>query len=286
VSDHLSPTILNALADGELSAEQLAHANEHLAGCSSCTTSALFHTLLKSSTAKAGQRYAPPPHLQQRLAHLASQADSRLEAADIRVAQGPSRSAWRFGLLGWVTAAALLLITVIIGLLQRSVHRSQMASTERAALVTEVFDQHVATLAANVPPQVLSSDRHTVKPWFQGKIPFSFNLPENLPPDTTLDGANLTYLDNQPVAQLLYSIGRHRVSVFVRQKSGAQKPGVQKPGATAASELLAEHSGFHVKGFLGDDLEVVAASDVDPARLSDLVTRIEQSQSRSQNSPK
>jgi len=287
VSDHLSPTILNALADGELSADQLTQANEHLAGCPSCTSSALFQTLLKSSTAKAGHRYAPPPHLQQRLAHLASQAGSRLDAPELRVAQVPtSRSAWRFGLLGWVTAAALLLITVSIGLLQRSVHRSQMASTERAALVTEVFDQHVATLAANSPPQVLSSDRHTVKPWFQGKIPFSFNLPENLPRDTTLDGANLTYLDNQPVAQLLYSIGRHRVSVFVLQKSGAQKSAAQRPGATTASELLAEHSGFHVKGFLGDDLEVVAVSDVDPARLSDLVTRIEQSQSRSQNSPK
>jgi anti-sigma factor RsiW len=286
VSDHLSPTILNALADGELSADQLAHANEHLAGCSSCTSSALFQTLLKSSTAKAGQRYTPPPHLQQRLAHLASQADSRSEISELRAAQLPSRPAWRFGLLGWVAAAALLLITVSIGFLQRDAQRSQIASAERAALVTEVFDQHVATLAANVPPQVLSSDRHTVKPWFQGKIPFSFNLPENLPRDTTLDGANLTYLDNQPVAQLLYSIGRHHVSVFVRQKSGAQKSGATKPGATTASELLAEHSGFHVKGFLGDNLEVVAVSDVDPARLSDLVTRIEQSQSRSQNSPK
>jgi anti-sigma factor RsiW len=292
VSDHLSPTILNALADGELSAEQLAHANEHLAGCSSCTSSALFQTLLKSSTAKAGQRYAPPPHLQQRLAHLASQADSRSETPELRATRVPtSRSPWRFEALGWVAAAALLLITVSIGLVQRSAQRSQMASTERAALITEVFDQHVATLAANSPPQVLSSDRHTVKPWFQGKIPFSFNLPENLPRDTTLDGANLTYLNNQPVAQLLYSIGRHRVSVFVRQKSGSQKsgtqkPGTPKPGATTASELLAEHSGFHVKGFLHDDLEVVAVSDVDPARLSDLLTRIEQSQSSSQNSPK
>jgi anti-sigma factor RsiW len=101
----------------------------------------------------------------------------------------------------------------------RAAQRAELASAERTGLVTEVFDQHVATLARNVPPQVVSNDRHTVKPWFQGKIPFSFNLPQGLPNDTTLDGANLTYLRNQPVAQLLYSISKHRVSVFVRQKS-------------------------------------------------------------------
>ena len=94
-----------------------------------------------------------------------------------------------------------------------------MAAVEHAALMTEVSDQHIATLAANLPPQVLSSDRHTVKPWFQGKIPFSFNLPEGLPADTKLEGANLVYLHNRPVAQLLYDIGRHRVSVFVQQRT-------------------------------------------------------------------
>ena len=137
-------------------------------------------------------------------------------------------------------------------------------------------DHQIAALAANSTPQVLSSDRHTVKPWFQGKVPFSFNLPEGLPSDTTLDGANLTYLGNQPVAQLLYSIGKHRVSVFVRQRTGT----------ISSNGLLAEHSGFHVAGFTTGDLEVVAVSNVDPARLSDLVNRIEYSQTPAQEPPK
>jgi anti-sigma factor RsiW len=107
-----------------------------------------------------------------------------------------------------------------------------------------------------------------VKPWFQGRIPFSFNLPDDLPQGTTLDGANLTYLNNQPVAQLLYSIGKHRVSVFVARRSGAVRP----------VDLVAEHSGFHVKNFSTDDLDVIAVSDVDPARLSDLVSAIEKAQ--------
>ncbi len=216
MTDHLSASLLNGLADGELSTDQLAMVNEHLSGCPSCTSSALYQSLLKSATAKAGQRYTPLPQLQER---LASQAKSGPEGHGHQtVNRSPSQ--WRLGSLGWVAAAALLLVSASMMLVQHSMRKAEMASAEHAALVTEVFDQHIATLAGSLPPQVVSTDRHTVKPWFQGKIPFSFNLPESLPRDTTLDGANLTYLHNQPVAQLLYSIGKHRVSVFVREKHG------------------------------------------------------------------
>jgi anti-sigma factor RsiW len=119
-------------------------------------------------------------------------------------------------------------------------------------------------LAANQPPQVISSDRHTVKPWFQGKLPFSFNLPETLPADTTLDGANLAYLHNHPVAQLLFSVGRHRVSIFVEEKSGG-----------AMGPLRTAHDGFNVSGFETGDLEVLAVSDVDPTRLAALVSSLQ-----------
>jgi len=260
MSDHLSPVLISALADGELSRDEFASVNEHLAGCSECTSAALGQSLLKSATARAGQRYTPPADLRERLAHLASQETSRLQATPSERTSRPA-IAYR-----WVAAAALLLISVSLFFVGRNAQRT---STEQAALVTEVCDQHITTLAANAPPEVISSDRHTVKPWFQGKLPFSFNLPQSLPADTTLDGANLTYLHNQPAAQLLFSIGKHRVSVFVQQRSGAAEP----------SSLSADHSGFHVAGFRTPDLEVVAVSDVDPARLSDLAGRIEQAQS-------
>ena len=72
MTDHLSPSILSALADGELSADQLAEANQHLAGCFSCTSNALYQGLLKSATARAAQqRYTPPPQLRERLTALA-----------------------------------------------------------------------------------------------------------------------------------------------------------------------------------------------------------------------
>jgi anti-sigma factor RsiW len=265
MSDHLSPATLNALADGELTADQLASANGHLAGCPTCTSNALYLALLKTATTNAGKRYSAPPQLRERLTHAASQANAQMPKANSRaVPTSSSRSGGRFGSLGWAVAALLLLVSVSELFVLRTIQGPETATAEHATLVTEVFDQHVATLADNQPLQVISTDRHTVKPWFQGKLPFSFNLPQNLPSDTTLDGANLTYLHNQPVAQLLFSIGKHRVSVFLRQTHGE----------TNAHEFTAERSGFHVMEFSTNDLNVLAVSDVDEGRLGELANLI------------
>ena len=264
---HLSSATLSALVDGELSLDQSALAREHLDQCPSCTSSALSQALLKTATARAGQRYTMPPQLQQRLRRLAS---SQQQDAP-RLRQGGVSNNQSLGRIVSLALpiAALLLVLVSASLLwQQRAARSGRASLERAALVSEVSDLHIATLAANQPPQVISSDRHTVKPWFQGKLPFSFNLPDTLSSDTRLDGANLTYLHNRPVAQLLYSIGRHRVSVFVQQRSPAAEQDLPQT----------EHAGFHVTEVATNDLEITGVSDVDPARLSGLVGAIEQAQ--------
>ncbi len=256
MKDHLSTEALNALADGELSDEALAQASEHLARCQGCTSEALAQTLLKRSVTRAGHRYAPPSQLLEKVTTQMASEQIVQQPAPVRATGN------RFGALGWLAAAAVLLISVGSMFLQRTA----MRSNRDVALLTEVSDQHIATLAANGPPQVLSTDRHTVKPWFQGKIPFSFNLPENLQADTKLDGANLTYLHNQPVAQLLYSVGKHRVSVFLRES------------AVAGKELPAERSGFHVRRFRKGELEGVAVSDVEAARLDELVAAIAEAQ--------
>jgi anti-sigma factor RsiW len=262
MTEHLSAITLNSLADGELSSAQLVSVNEHLAVCPTCTSNALAEALLKTTVARVGQRYTPPANLQARLAGLAKQERER--SAQIRsAAETRSPSAGRWGTLGWAAAAAVLFLAIGTGVWQQSAVLSSQT-------ISEVCDQHIATLAANEPPQVISTDRHTVKPWFQGKLPFSFNLPENLPTDTTLDGANLTYLHNRPVAQLLYSLGKHRVSVFVQQRSSA----------IPLKGLRVERSGFHVDGFVTDDLEAVAVSDADKGRLSDLVSRIRSAQAK------
>jgi anti-sigma factor RsiW len=265
MTGHLSPLILNALADGELTSEQMASTNEHLAGCLSCSSSALHQNLLKSVTAKAGRRYVPSSSFQKRLVR---QIAEDLPMRRTGRSYNPIQVSSGFGLYGWATAFALLIVCFGILLAHRSASRSAIDSSEYSALATEVCDQHIATLAANAPPQVISSDRHAVKPWFQGKLPFSFNLPENLPRGTVLDGANLTYIHNRPTAQLLYNIGAHRVSVYLEQKTNDH----------ISNELSIEHSGFHIVSFTTDEIEGVAVSDADLSRLSDLSSMIAKAQ--------
>ena len=260
MSEHLTATMLCALADGEVSSEQMAAMKKHLDECPLCTSQALSNALLKTATAKAGQRHSISPQFQQKMKRMIAQEPERIST-------GGRSAGWNWvGITGWAAAVVLLVVFGAPVYVENALSRIGAAPRERA-LISEVSDLHVAALAAN-QPEVLSSDRHTVKPWFQGKLPFSFNLPDNLPAGTQLDGADLVYLHGQPVAQLLYHVGQHRASVFIRQRSGDE----------SWSTLPQEHAGFQFAGFHTPELDVLAVSDVERARLMALVGVVEQAQ--------
>src|ERR1700730_4516666 len=101
--EHLASATLNLMADGELTPEQMAEVNAHLAGCSACTADALAQMMLKSATARAGHRYAVLAGLRERvLAGVASAAPSHPSHPSARV-EGSRR--WPMGMVGWVAAA-------------------------------------------------------------------------------------------------------------------------------------------------------------------------------------
>jgi anti-sigma factor RsiW len=79
-------------------------------------------------------------------------------------------------------------------------------------------DLHVTTLASANPVDVISSDRHTVKPWFQGRLPFSFNLPDLAGTPFQLIGGRVAWLRQNPGAHLLFQIREHRISAFIFQE--------------------------------------------------------------------
>ncbi|MEA2539454.1 MAG: hypothetical protein QOH35_820 [Acidobacteriaceae bacterium] len=252
-TEHLSPDTLSAFIDGELTDGEQGSIEQHLAGCHSCALRVLSATQLKAATARAGRRFAPPPDVLARLtAQLHQQPTATARIHSIR------RMTW-VGL-----AAALLLAVSLIG--WRQIRQTNNLSAE-------LLDQHLSTLSSGATPQVISTDRHTVKPWFQGRLPFSFNLPDAqaLPPDTTLKGANLTYLKGQPAALLLFTIHKHQVSVFVTQRSGGPSL-IALPGA---------RSGFTIETASTRDLQIVAVSDVNPADLDALVAALAKAQAAS-----
>ena len=252
-SEHLSPDMVSAFIDGEVPDGERATMELHLAGCHACALRVLSATQLKAATARAGRRFAPPPDALARLTaqlHQQPRATARIHSM--------RRMAW-VGL-----AAALLLAVSLIG--WRQIRQTNNLSAE-------LLDQHLSTLSSGATPQVISTDRHTVKPWFQGRLPFSFNLPDAqaLPPDTTLRGANLTFLRGQPAALLLFTIHKHQVSVFVTQRSGG-------PSLIA---LAGARSGFTIDSAATHDLQILAVSDVNPADLDALVAVLAKAQGAS-----
>jgi anti-sigma factor RsiW len=251
--EHLNPDTLSAFIDGELPDGEQEAIQQHLAGCHVCALRALSATELKAATARAGRRFAPPPET---LARLTAQLH--------REPRGSARIHSIRGVAWASLAAAMLLAVSLIG--WRQLH-------ETNTLAAELLDQHLATLSSAAAPQVISSDRHTVKPWFQGRLPFSFNLPDApaLPPDTTLKGADLAYLHGQPAALLLFTIHKHQVSVFLTQRSG-------DPNLVA---LPGVRSGFTIHSAATHDLQIVAVSDVNPADLDALVATLLRAQSPS-----
>lgn len=261
---HLDPARLNAFIDGELSATEQRGIEQHLTTCHTCTLSVLSATRLKTATARAGQRFAPPPDALARLTAQLQTQQAPLQTMKTHTNLPKKTAARIFSIrpAAWAALAAAILLTVSF-LGWRQLHPTN-------TLAAELLDQHLATLSSAATPQVISTDRHTVKPWFQGRLPFSFNLPEPtaLPPDTTLKGANLTYLNGQPAALLLFSIHKHEVSVFLTQRSAS-------PALTA---LPNTRSGFTLHSATTPDLRIVAVSDVNPAELDNLIASLVQAQ--------
>ena len=248
---HLTPDILNAFIDGELPPVESESVQQHLAECHHCTLRVLSATRLKAATARSAQRFTAPPEA---LARLTAQLGAQQPKKPARVIA--------FRPLAWsALAAAIVLAVSLLGWHQ--VHQSNTFSAE-------LLDQHLATLSSGVVPEVISSDRHTVKPWFQGRLPFSFNLPEPgaLPADTVLKGADLTYIDHQPAALLLFTIHKHEVSVFITQRTGISLP-----------VLSGNRSGFAIYGATTHDLRLIAVSDVNPPDLDLLLAALVQAQS-------
>ena len=188
---------LDAYLDGELASPEAASLSSHLRGCPACATEALSRVQLKRSVAVAGKRYQPSAEFRSRIARAAG-------------ARPPRRASWQWSILA-VPALALLLISLGVNWYVRR------DTARRQRVYSELADLHVSALASASPVDVVSTDRHTVKPWFQGRIPFSFNLPDLQGTDFTLVGGRVTYLSQTPGAHLIYQLRKHEISVFIFQ---------------------------------------------------------------------
>ena len=231
---------LDAYVDGELSLPEANELGTHLRKCSGCAAEALERVQMKRSVTDAGRYYEPSAELRKRIENSVRRPSKRA-------------SFW-----GWQVVALPAALVLLVSLAMSFYVSREKGQRER--VYGELADLHVATLASAMPVDVVSSDKHTVKPWFEGRIPFTFNLPELKGTDFELVGGRVAYMGQAPGAQLIYRLRKHEVSVFIFQDRGAQMAGWASDPTSMLSFTFETWTKNGLRYFVVGD---VSAADVD-----------------------
>lgn len=241
----LARTVIHAYMDGELDAVRAAEFERHLEQCHECVTALDTQESVSSALRRAQLYEKAPPALRQKV------------VAGIRPQQ-PVAMRPRYVRWPWLAAAAAILFALLsfaawraVPLLRGDNYQSMMAA--------EIVDAHLRSLQPGHLADVLSSDQHTVKPWFDGKIDFSPPVQDFASVGFPLEGGRLDVVHGRTITALVYGRRKHLISVFIwpmREQDDALHSGTQQ--------------GYHWLAWHNAGMEFCAVSDVSPADLEQL----------------
>jgi len=218
--------LLDAYFDDELGVSESQEAARHLARCTGCQTRYEALEWLRTEIREAGVEYAPSP---------------RLTRAVGRMGRG-RKEVWWWG--PGLLAAALLLVLLAPRIWWPGGEGGQQA-----------MDAHLRSLVAANLVDVPSSDRHTVKPWFQGRLSFSPPVPDLSAEGFVLVGGRVEVFSQRRAAALVYKRREHVISLFIAENRGAA------PGASSQAQ------GYHMVSWDDRGLTFRAVSDMDEEGL-------------------
>jgi anti-sigma factor RsiW len=232
-------------ADGELGPPEHLEVSSHLTTCPECSAALLELLAMKKSVRLAGTRFSAPLELRRAV-------QEKLSVRKTPVAF------WKWG---FAAACCLLVATLSFMVYSRDQRQN--------IVIANLVDQHVIALASPNPIDVISESRHTVKPWFQGKLPFTFNLPELADSPFSLKGGKVVYQRQEPGAELLYEIRKHKISVFIFRGEAGTRKLVHDRGSSFTVEHWTEGGlrFYVVTDATGEDADQLAAMLQEANRL-------------------
>jgi mycothiol system anti-sigma-R factor len=245
MSCDFSGTILHAYLDGELDAVRAAEFERHLEGCRECTATLGAAESLRSSLQRAQLYETAPAELRKRI-----RTELKISAASST--GGSSVAAWR-----WLAAAAAILLVTGVAWFAVPHFRSMGPESVTSA---EVIDAHIRSLQAGHLTDVASTDQHTVKPWFDGKLDFIPPVHDFTDEGFPLIGGRLDVLGERNVAALVYGRRKHFINVFVWPTKESDTP-IHPPGS---------RQGYQWVHWRHQGMEFCAVSDVSAQDLHEL----------------
>ena len=248
---------LDAYLDGELAAPDAGELEAHLRVCAECARVEQGRRRLSASLRAQLPRYQAPDILRARVRALV-----RGEASSMARRRGVP---WR------VLSVAASLMVVAVGSWQLALTRAG-----GDALADQVLASHVRSLMPGHLADVPSSDQHTVKPWFNGKLDFSPPVYDFAGRGFPLLGGRLDYVGGEPVAALVYGRRQHMINVFLW-------PAGRGPSTGREGEFTRQ--GYHVLHWTTPEYNYWVASDLGLPELRDFVRLVQQGDSAAGAAP-
>ena len=241
-------TLLEPYLDNELERADARELEAHVDGCVDCRAALTRLDELRLALRDTALRYTAPHHLRDRI--------EAVDAGEISgVAGGRSHpAAWRTS-GAWRIAAACVLAFGAGGASVHLWNSGQVAEDGHDQISRDLFASHWRALAAASPVDVVSSDRHTVKPWFAGKIADSPVVQDFAEQGFPLIGGRIDYVGSQRVAVLVYRHGQHVIDVFVL------------PEAASAARSSAQMQGYTLDAVTLGNQPAAIVSDMDQQEL-------------------